>query len=237
MSDINGVYEIDWFDFLKIANGLDASGHPKSSIVLGLHKQPEGAKQAVTIENVFFKNANTHLVSSGACMVVQSDFPNASMKEFGRAHALCDRWLRNVYNDNNDMNDQMLTLTIIPELFGGQFYLFLDQLVYMTSYSIKDGKRLVLCFDATTMQAVEDQSINYAELKTLVMAELDRELKEVNIEIESVEAEKKRLEEDNIYGQAVKASFNENNEYLEIDPDQEENIEQRGRRYTHDDEE
>ena len=96
---------------------------------------------------------------------------------------------------------------------------------------------MVLCFDATTMQAVEDQSINYAELKTLVMAELDRELKEVNIEIESVEAEKKRLEEDNIYGQAVKASFNENNEYLEIDPDQEENIEQRGRRYTHDDEE
>ena len=136
-------------------------------------------------------------------MVVQSDFPNASMKEFGRAHALCDRWLRNVYNDNNDMNDQVLTLTIIPELFGGQFYLFLDQLVYMTSYSIKDGKRLVLCFDATTMQAVEDQGINYAELKTLVMAELDRELKEVNIEIESVEAEKKRLEEDNIYGQAV----------------------------------
>ena len=52
-----------------------------------------------------------------------------------------------------------------------------------------------------------------------------------------MEAEKKRLEEDNIYGQAVKASFNENNEYLEIDPDQEENIEQRGRRYTHDDEE
>lgn len=107
----------------------------------------------------------------------------------------------------------------------------------MTSYNIKDGKRLVLCFDATTMQAVEDQNINYAELKTLVMAELDRELKDIDIEIENIEAERKRLEEDNIYGQAVKASFNENNDYLEEEAVQEDDAEQRGRRFTHDDEE
>lgn len=204
---MNENYQLPWDELLFLTNGTDANGYPLSSGTLAIDLIKKG--ETKVLKNILLNGAVFQVHMSGGCTVITMDFPAINQREYKVARTMCEEWLSSL--DNPELDDQMLTLTLVPIFLEGAFYLVFNYLVFADGYRKEKGFRLILGFDNNATMPVIAEGEDVVQMIHDADADLEREIKELKESIAMAEEEKTL--EDNPYAESVKntySNFNNN---------------------------
>lgn len=210
-------------DILNIASGLDEQGFPLSSAVISIEKDNEENTRSSKGKTANIDTGEFNFYIDGGCAVVQIDFPQRGMNEFKSLVKICKDWISN--KSSEKYNDGMLTTLIVPRLLKGQIVFLFQDLVYFTSIILDKSERIILCFDNTLSNVIENEGINYEEIEQAVEDELRKEEEELDREYFEVKKELEEAENRNYYEEDLKERMNLDYTKKSEDQDEEDNDE------------
>lgn len=199
--------ELTWQDVIKISNGTDDEGLPRSSAILGLDKIVN-EKETKKIDECFMELGVIHIYSSGGAVTVTIDFPNNQMFAYRKCKKMCEDWLGNM-EDESRLNQQ-LSLCVAPYALEGQIFIFFNQLVFADGYeNEKKSGRMILTFDNNATVASEVTGINYQKIKHDIEEELRHQEQILKDEVNALIAEEEALKkQENVISMEMEERLN-----------------------------
>lgn len=201
------IVELSWQDVIKIANGTDDEGLPRSSAILGLD-QIISEKETKKIDECFMELGVIHVYSSGGAATVTIDFPSNQLFAYRKCKKMCEDWLSDT-EDESKINQQ-LSLCVAPYALEGQIFIFFNQLVFADGYeNEKRAGRMILTFDNNATVASEVEGINYQKIKHDIEEELRYQEQALKDEVNALIAEEEKLKkQENIVSMEMEQRLN-----------------------------
>lgn len=186
--------ELTFEEIINAGSGLSRDGQPASVGRIMINH----ALDKDTVKNddeASFGSAIIDYFASGGCIVLQADFPMKNTRDFEHIANICSTYFENV-NDEAWHENRDLMVVMIPMAFYGDIVIVLRDLVYFTSINLDNGGiRLIMCFNNTMTQLIENEDIDYNAIALEVRGEDAREEEDLQNELMMAEKELKELEE------------------------------------------
>lgn len=169
-----------------------------------------------------------NLYLNEGCAVVELEFEDEKLEDYQRCLDIVSQWVQTA-NERH-----VLSLLIMPTALNGQAgFMFYNPLYYL-GYNDAETKKhkLVLCFNNLDTQVLENNEIDTDQIASEVESELKREEEYYHQQIQNMEEETKKInQENNIYQQYVTDKY----ENFDLNKLQEPVTEKSGIRFSDDD--
>jgi hypothetical protein len=192
-------------DILNIASGVDEDGYPFSSATISIEND-NTENRTFRPKTVDITMGEFNFYIDGGCAVMQIDFPHRGMSEYKKVMHICKDWTENKYNNYSE--DVMMSTLVVPRLLKGQIVFMFQDLVYYTGIVLDNLERIILCFDNTQSNVIENENINYEEIERTVEDELRKEEEELDRQYFEVKKELEEAENVNYYEENIKEKMN-----------------------------
>lgn len=207
-TEFNYTYE----QLMMLASGIDEENRPVTAATLAIDKINEDGEQ-VEDRVVVFDNAVIDFFVSGGCLVMQVDFPANRTHIFKRAVEYISDYLDNA-QDEDYAQTHAFGVVAVPMVFRGKISVVLQDLVYFTGFELPNAdKRLILCFNDLVTQVIDNgDEINYDEIESNVLAQINREQRQMEDEIAAINQEIEELSKYNPYEENILERYTNNHE-------------------------
>ena len=187
---MNERFELPWDQLLRLINGKDVNGFPLSASTLSIDEVLKDENKAVTVKNAAMDEGAVSLYLSGGCVVAEVSFGREARALYEAARILSEGWMKEI--ESSDRDEQLFSMTIMPVLMQGTFFLVLTDLTYASGFEVENGYRLVLAFDnERTIPVISDE----IDIDTMIR-EIDIEITRQMDEMRRMAAESQVEEED-----------------------------------------
>ena len=218
---MNERFELPWDQLLNLINGRDINGYPLSASTLSIDEVSEN--KTITLKNTVMDEGTVTLHMSGGCVVAEISFDKKSRPQYEAARLLSESWMKDI--NESDRDDQMLSMTVVPVLMQGTFFLVLTDLTYAAGFEVENGYKLVLAFDNERTIPVVSDEINVESMIHEIDNEISRQMEEMRRIIAEAPPEE---ENENLYEKALQEQMSTIT--FEHESDTEEQQERRGMR-------
>lgn len=183
--------KIPWDEIYDAASGIDKAGNPMSTASLNID-DISSVDKAVPVMNIVLNSGIYTIHSSGGCVIVTIDFLKKDINDYSSAKNICDMWIKNL--DDKKFDGQILTLTLMPYVFHGEFFIVYNNLVFADGYENSKFCRLILAFDNLATVPVATEEIDFRSIFTEAEMEVKKEEDALQKEIDGYNEELKSMD-------------------------------------------
>lgn len=178
--------KITWDEIIYVVNGADEDGNPRSAANIIIYRADN---EEISLENqCFLKGAELNLYAKGACAVLTADFNVSHYVDYQQCKKMCITYL--MQEDRKE-----LSVILVPLLLKGNIFAVFHDLVFADGYKDDKNYRLILCFECSDVQIIENTDIDYEQISFEALSEVKRLDVQYEMELsEAIEEEKKLLE-------------------------------------------
>jgi len=158
-----------------------------------------------TIREVYLEEAAINIFSYGGATVIQADFTPDKKASFTHATNLCKEWMNCVPEDENKKD--IINLILVPLLFEAKLQIVFTNLIYYDSQFNGGNLRLILVFDETATDVIQNEDINFEEIFIETEREVKSEIKKIEDENFALMKEIEEMEKSHDFENKVKADM------------------------------
>lgn len=191
-------------------SGKSDSGDLKTAGALSIDVITDGAL-GDRIENINLTMAEFNIYSYNGSTTIQIDLVSEAYTEYYKTSKLLD----NYFDENNNIENKLLSLTLIPYYYKGELIILFNNLIYYDYYK-KDkgaGYRIILTFDETETKFLQTDGMDYDALNEEAIQRENSEIRMMEAEIDKYNEDIQALEaQDNEYSKALEESLKKYND-------------------------
>lgn len=202
--DAEEIVDINYYDILAVASGLDNDGFPRSGATLTVEKVTQEDETQHIIDTAPM-DCEFQIYSEGGAVVLQCDFTGQKVPEQRQILDICQRYMER--KNDNLKNGEVLSIVLVPIPLQGNISLLFQGLTYYTGIDMGASRRLILVFDNLLTNVYQTDDIDMKEIQMTVEAEIKRQQDTLDQELYEAEQELKNLEAENQYAAMVKDKY------------------------------